>query len=210
MTKKNAKETVLRSYQIQDREPYRRIWISNERLRDWSLPQDPLIYFSSWIDLVASLWYQRNRVVFFVFFLSLNNKINVVHYISQIIAKIHDEYNIINTRRWNISISKIIIFMSWNFNRYKISRLTFWIGRIGRAFWARDSIDIFCSVLQRERIENYTRCKINFSLTSWNFLLARRKQYCKFTYLQGYLLPVSIFRQSDLLHISKYTALNHS
>jgi len=36
-------------------------------------------------------------------------------------------------------------------NRYK--SLTFWIGGIGRAFWSRDSIDIFCSVLQRDRIK---------------------------------------------------------
>lgn len=43
------------------------------------------------------------------------------------------------------------IFMGWDFNCYK--SLTFWIRGIRCAFWPRDSIDIFCSMLQRNRIK---------------------------------------------------------
>lgn len=60
-----------RSYRIQDRGLCRRIWISSERLHGWCLLRDPPIYFSSWSGSIASWSCRRNRVVFFVSFLSL-------------------------------------------------------------------------------------------------------------------------------------------
>lgn len=62
-----------------------------------------------------------------------------------------------------------IIFVGWDFNRYK--SFTFWIGGIGCTFWSWDNIDIFCSVLHKKIVlKNYTRYKIDFLLSSWNFV----------------------------------------